>query len=431
MMAKKIYTLLMMILFCCGAIAQSKHSKTSLFTSYKGKIMAGYQGWFNAPTDGASRGWRHYQGRNGFKPGSITDDLWPDVSEYKKIYATPFKHADSSVAYLPSPYDYSTVDVQFKWMRDYGLDGVFVQRFVVDIRNANGLAGTDKVLQNTLKAAGKYKRALSLMYDFSGMDDSGADKVIADWKHLVDDIKLTNGGSKQPYLYHNGKPLVALWGVGFNDGRRYHLAAVEKIMEFLQHDPVYGGCSILLGVPTYWRDFGNDTEKDPHLHDVLKKADIIHPWMVGRYNEDTYPRIEARLKDDIAWCKENKLDYVPVIYPGFSWHNMNVGRRANGTDRTVPPLNQIPRNRGQFIWRQVAGSINAGAEMIYVAMFDEIDEGTAIFKIDKNPPVGLSTFVKFEDDIPNDYYLYLAGYAGRVLKKEVPLPASIPLPKGN
>jgi len=423
---KKISVLCLMAFVCCSAIAQTKHSKTSLFTSYKGKIMAGYQGWFNTPTDGANRGWRHYQGRNGFKPGSITDDLWPDVSEYKKVYPTPFKHADGTIAYLPSPYDYSTVDVQFKWMKDYGLDGVFVQRFIVDVRDANGLAGTDHVLQNALKAAGKYKRALSLMYDFSGMDDSGADKVITDWKHLVDDLKLTAGGNKQPYLYHNGKPLVALWGVGFNDGRRYNLAAVEKIMDFLQHDPVYGGCSILLGVPTYWRDFGNDTEKDPHLHDVLKKADIIHPWMVGRYNEDSYPRFEARLKDDIAWCKENKLDYVPVVFPGFSWHNMNVGRRAGGT---IPQQNQIPRNRGQFFWKQLAGSINAGAEMIYVAMFDEIDEGTAIFKIDKNPPLGLSTFVTFEEDIPNDYYLYLAGYAGRVLRKEVSIPAQIPLPK--
>ena len=39
---------------------QTKYSPTSAFTSYKGLVMAGYQGWFNAPDDGADRGWNHY-----------------------------------------------------------------------------------------------------------------------------------------------------------------------------------------------------------------------------------------------------------------------------------------------------------------------------------------------------------------------------------
>jgi hypothetical protein len=93
------------------------------------------------------------------------------------------------------------------------------------------------------------------------------------------------------------------------------------------------------------------------------------------------------------------------------------------------PFNQIPRNRGQFLWKQLSTAIKNGAEMIYLAMFDEVDEATAIFKISKNPPVGASSFVTFEEGIPSDYYLYLAGYAGKMLKKKLPFTDEIPLPR--
>jgi hypothetical protein len=29
---------------------------------------------------------------------------------------------------------------------------------------------------------------------------------------LVDQLKITNQGKNQNYLFHNGKPLVAIWG---------------------------------------------------------------------------------------------------------------------------------------------------------------------------------------------------------------------------
>lgn len=72
----------------------------------------------------------------------------------------------------------------------------------------------------------------------------------------------------------------------------------------------------------------------------------------------------------------------------------------------------IARNHGQFFWRQLSGAASAGAQMVYVAMFDEIDEGTAIFKISRRVPVGESKFVPLDDDIPSDHYLWLAGRPG-------------------
>lgn len=416
-MKKQIFSILLLLL-CAVGYGQQKHSKTSAFKSYKGLVMAGYQGWFNAPGDGAGRGWNHYLSHGKFAPGSTNIDIWPDVSEYKKVYKSPFKLADGSAAYLYSSYDASSTDTHFKWMQAYGIDGVFVQRFIADVQRGAGRHHNDVVLGNALQSAQKYHRAISLMYDLSGMGAGGDSLVIKDWKHLVDSMRLTNRGNKQAWLYHHGKPLIAVWGVGFNDHRKYGLAEAERIIDFLKNDPVYGGCTVMLGVPTYWRDFGNDTENDPHLHDLLRKVDIIHPWFVGRFNETSYPAFQSRIANDIAWCIANKLEYVPTVFPGFSWHNMNPRS----------PQNQIPRNKGHFFWKQITGAIKSGADMLYVAMFDEVDEGTAILKASKNPPAGLSTFVTYEDGIPNDYYLYLTGYAGKMLKQQVPLQENIPAP---
>jgi glycoprotein endo-alpha-1,2-mannosidase len=415
---KNVTIFLLLLLPLSNSFAQLRHSKKSAFSSYKGLVMAGYQGWFNAPEDGAGRGWNHYLSHGKFEPGSTNIDVWPDVSEYPKTYKSPFKLADGSYAYLYSSYDESSTQTHFKWMQQYGVDGVFVQRFIADVQRGRGRHHNDVVLGNALKYAQKYHRAISIMYDLSGMGSGGDSLVIQDWKHLVDSLKVTNRGNDQTWLYHGGKPLVAVWGVGFNDHRKYGLAEANRIIDFLKNDPVYGGCSILLGVPAYWRDFGNDTEKDPQLHAVIRKVDIVHPWFVGRFDENAYPNFRSRIEADITWCRQNKLDYVPTVFPGFSWHNMNPGAKQN----------QIPRYRGSFYWKQINGAINSGAEMLYVAMFDEVDEGTAILKVSDNPPVGLSTFVTFEDDIPNDYYLYLTGYAAKMLRKQVPLTPALPKP---
>lgn len=83
-MVKRLNWLLVYLLFSIGIMAQSGGRKQ--YNSYKGLVMAGYQGWFNTPGDGSGRGWHHYNGREGFRPGSCSVDLWPEVSEYKKLY---------------------------------------------------------------------------------------------------------------------------------------------------------------------------------------------------------------------------------------------------------------------------------------------------------------------------------------------------------
>lgn len=64
--------------------------------------------------------------------------------------------------------------------------------------------------------------------------------------------------------------------------------------------------------------------------------------------------------------------------------------------------------------------------MLYVAMFDEVNEGTAIFKCSDNPPVSkVALFINL-DGRPSDQYLWLTGEAGKMLRKEIPLSFNLP-----
>lgn len=414
----KLLLLSTLFLVCsCKTIATQPHASTSRFMSYKGLVMAGYQGWFNAPDDGAGRGWNHYTKKGEFRPGMCTIDMWPDMTEYKVKYKTPFVFADGSAAYTFSSYDKSTTDLHFKWMKDYDIDGVFMQRFVASIRTKAGVNHTNTVLNNAIEAAEANNRAICVMYDLSGMQAHEVDLLIADWKDLIDKQKLTSRKNNH-YLYHNNKPLVAIWGVGFGDGRKYSYPEFEKLLDFFKNDPVYGGCSVLLGVPTRWRELGSDSDKNPKLHQIIKKADIVQPWLVNRFNQQTYPNFHTLIEKDLEWCKVNGLDYVPVIFPGFSWYNMKPELKSNYN----------PRNGGRFFWDQISKSIELGCDMLYYAMFDEIDEATAIFKIENNPPVGESLFVG-NDDLPSDHYLWLSGLGGRMLRKEIPFSNVFPIRK--
>ena len=58
-------------------------------------------------------------------------------------------------------------------------------------------------------------------------------------------------------------------------------------------------------------------------------------------------------------------------------------------------------------------------------MFDEVDEGTAIFKVRSAPPTQ-AHFVGYEG-LPSDWYLRLVGEGARLLRAKLPVPAQIPI----
>lgn len=385
------------------------------YDSYKGLVMAGYQGWFNTPVDGANRGWYHYQGKQGFKPGSSSIDLWPDVTDYKILYKTPFSFQNGKPAYVFSSRDSSTVDVHFEWMKTYGIDGVFMQRFITEIKDPKGRKHFNKVLKSAMSSAQKYGRAISIMYDLSGMLPGDEKVLLQDIENLEKEYSLKSRKKSSTYLYHNGKPLIAVWGVGFNDKRKYGLSESNRIIEGLRKR----GYSIMIGVPTYWNELRDDAIPEVRLHEIIKKCDIVLPWYVGRYNEASYDEFKLTIRKDMEWCKINGLDYVPLCYPGFSWRNMMHGEDSFFVDR----------NSGSFLWKQFYSVVKFGAEMIYVAMFDEIDEGTAIFKCANKKNVPYNIKVKFdgiEDHLPTDFYLWLTGKAGKMLRKEGDFSIEVP-----
>lgn len=305
-----------------------------------------------------------------------------------------------------------------------------MQRFFgVTRRHKESNKSQDQILRNALVAAKANGRAIAVMYDLSGLKADGEDcsSVIEDWKMLVDELKVTNQGADQPYLFHNGKPLVAIWGVGFPD-RSYNIRniGINRLIDFLRNDPVYGGCSVMLGVPTYFRDLDKDCTTDRYLHDLIASVDIVMPWMAQRWTplvHNPMEHIRDHVLADIKWTKARGVDYAPLIYPGFSWRNLSL-RNPNLARYTA--YGAIPRFGGRFYWDQMTTMINAGAEMIYVAMFDEIDEGTAIFKVSDNPPRGVNTRFVANDGVPSDHYLWLTGLGARMLRKEIPLSPQMP-----
>ncbi|MDR1121021.1 MAG: xylosidase [Dysgonamonadaceae bacterium] len=390
-----------------------------LYTSYNKLVMCGYQGWFSCSGDPTGMGWVHYPHEGALRPGSINIDFWPDMTEYEKKYVAPnFKYADDSQAYLFSSGDYSTVDLHFKWMKDYGIDGVFVQRFVSQTTGGAAKTRVNMVLEHCLKAAKKYERAIAIMYDGSAGSNQDYDRITSDWNELVEKYKLFDNVENPTFLRHNGKPVFSLWGYGFTS-RGFDPQIFDSICENIC-DSEKRKVSIMLGVPYNWRTLSGDCVDDERFHESLKKwVDIIMPWGVGRYdNNNVASRIAEMVPADLQWCKTNQIDYVPTVSPGFSWANMH-----NNEPPATYPYDQCPRNGGDFFWTQVVAArqaysqVKPAAQMLYVAMFDEMDEGTCIFKCETASHLPLNTprrFVGYEDDRGSDHYLWLAGKASEL-----------------
>ncbi|AYA62823.3 hypothetical protein [Alteromonas sp. RKMC-009] len=422
----------------------------------EGKFLFGYQGWFSTPNSEYFKNWKHWSSDKDINspptPSNSSFDFYPDTSEYLNKYEIPL--SDNSLLtsssgnniHLYSASDLSTIDLHFKWMKEYSLDGVFHMRFVSAIsdRNSEIYLFKDKVLNNIRISAEKYDRVFALRYNITdpsnpksiyGNVQNEYDAVIGDWKRLVD-MGLVDSSA---YLHQSGLPVVSIYGIGFRkDMTTASLEAQKKILRFFKNakDKKYRAF-VVAGVPSMWRSAADKNQFDSRKSDAAINSkleaysslysqhyiDAIHPWHVGRYKQYRFKNYyEQVILKDIEIAKDNGIMYIPTVWPGFSW--------AHLTDN-CENRNQIPRSGGQFYWEQLSFLLeNKDIQTIFSANFDEVDEGTAIFKqiateIDLPRGSSLScsknniAYIPFNEDgfeIQNDFYLNLASIATSILK---------------
>ncbi|TFK37396.1 hypothetical protein BDQ12DRAFT_750835, partial [Crucibulum laeve] len=399
------------------------------------KFLVGYQGWFTCagdgePVDPGHHGWIHwfnYPIPDGGRPNT---DLWPDVSAYStsELYPAPgLRTSAGNAVNLFSSRNGKTVNTHFRWMAQHGVDGAFLQRFVgqTDMQTGHnqGIRHIrDEVGDHVKEAAEANGRVFAIMYDVSGVAADQIQRVIQDdWQHLLCEKGVLESAS---YLKENGKPVIALWGFGF-DGRGHTPSLVRLITKFFR-DSTPGGAYIMAGTPAHWRTAESDADRNAGFLDVwLNEVDAISPWTVGRYptEKDADNFLETRMKGDYELLEKRreqgakKVDYIPVVLPGGSASNLSEGQWG---------FNDIKRNGGRFLWRQLYNArTKLGVRIIYGAMWDEYDEGTAFMPVVPSkallPVSNKFRFMALDEDgydLPSDWYMRICGIAAEALHNE-------------
>ena len=371
-----------------------------------GKITVGYQGWFNAAGDGSgiSPPWWHWTpDRNTPTAADIAIRSWPDMSEYTQAYATGFANLNSgAAAKLYSDWDAATIDTQVAWMQTVGIDTIALQRFG-DFRGPG--QARDVVASHVRDASQAHGRKFYVMYDISGWTTFDTD-LPADWtQHITGELHLTDSPA---YARQGGKPVIAIWGVGYN-GHPGTPQTTLQVIQWFQSQGIY----VIGGVGNDWRTADGTRWSQAGFGQVFDALDAISPWMVGVIgdvagsdaNRTTYN------EGDVAYQHAHGKQYQPCVLPG--------------------DLSGHQRVHGDFMWHQLYNMIQIGSDGLYISMYDEFNEGNQIAKTaatSASIPAG-STFVTLDEDgtkCSADYYLRLTGDGGRMLKGAIALTATRP-----
>jgi len=138
-------------------------SATSDTGNVVGKIIVGYQGWFNAAGDGSPVGnWQKWCS-DGKSPGpnNMIVSIYPDTREYPVLFQTSLANlGNGQPAKLFSSYSPQTINLHFQWMQTYGIDGAALQRFP---SSGNNKTNNDSISVRMMRAAETYGRKFYIM----------------------------------------------------------------------------------------------------------------------------------------------------------------------------------------------------------------------------------------------------------------------------
>jgi hypothetical protein len=368
-----------------------------------GKITVGYQGWFACIGDGAPiNAWWHWSQNQSQAPSPSNNNIkaWPDMREYTKTYQTAYANLNNGQpATLFSSYDQSTVNTQFLWMQQNGCDTAALQRF-----DPNGSEGPtrDAMATKVRTAAETYGRKFYIMYDATGWTNM-ATEMPADWTN-----KMSALTASPMYARQNGKPVVCIWGFGFNDANHpWDATTCLNVINWFKGQ----GCYVIGGVPREWRT-GTGGSRAGFLG-TYHAFNMLSPWMVGAIGTaaDSDNAYTTYTVPDQADCNANGIDYQPCVLPG----DVSANQRAHG----------------DFMWRQFYNMVRAGVQGIYISMYDEYGEGNQIAKTAETQamvPAGSGLLALNADGTAcsSDYYLRLTNDGGRMLKGQIALTATRP-----
>jgi hypothetical protein len=221
----------------------------------------------------------HYGPGKRFSPQACTFDIWPDLSEFtpEERYPSPFKFADGKTADLFSSVQPQTVRRHFRWMKDYGIDGAMLQRFAVGLGKGRGAESLDVVLRNCTEAAVAEGRSLTVMYDLSGLTPDKFPMVAADWRRP---------GRRRPRRSNPAPSIIKAsrsWPCGASASRIAPRPWRNGALSSPTSRPrAPRSCSACRPTGANSRTTASPTRPSTAL---LRQADILSPWTVGRYGD--------------------------------------------------------------------------------------------------------------------------------------------------